>query len=223
MSSLIDRAKEEIVSEIQSMAIATSFTTYEEIYAFVRSEIGHRLLQERTPTFNDLYLTQLSRQFLVNLTDLNNDLEKFERVFKAEKETGSTKKARLEPPLYTLSKSQDIRVVLKEYFEGIEGNCSVQSLERTYGSKWRGGSKHAISKQYGRRKNLYMAVERALDSGDYTLDELVAILQKARTFKNGSRTLEKSINWLCCNLPDLLKAYLNEHELKIHNHSRDHQ
>ncbi|GMM38921.1 hypothetical protein DASC09_062600 [Saccharomycopsis crataegensis] len=126
-------------------------------------------------------------------------------------------------PLYNFARLDTVAGVLEEYFHGLDGYPSIKVLENQYNAKWRGGAKHSVSKQFSRRRNLYNATDRAMNEGGYSLQAIVDMLERARTFGNGEKVNKKSIHWLGCNLPKELLQFLNQDELKIHNNSRDHE
>ncbi|ODV61605.1 transcription activator GCR1-like domain-containing protein ASCRUDRAFT_75595 [Ascoidea rubescens DSM 1968] len=117
------------------------------------------------------------------------------------KRTQSVRK-RYTPTYRFIRNVKNVEDLVKEYLHGDKNQPPVQSLEKRYGSLWRGGSHHPISKQYQRRKNIYNAIELGLNR-NYSIERIIKVLEDKRTMlndKNG-KAYKKSMTWLQENIP----------------------
>lgn len=105
-------------------------------------------------------------------------------------------------PMYDFIKTDSLKTILIEYFYGIGENMSIRQMEREFGTRWRGGSKHSMSKTFNRRKNLYKIAEILLSRSNFQIQDVIERLESVRKFLSvyGELTEKKSLAWLCNNI-----------------------
>jgi hypothetical protein len=88
----------------------------------------------------------------------------------------------LDPSIYQMSRTiQTVRELWDEWYSGLDGNPSIQSLEATYGCRWRPGNKERVF--FSRRKVIINEIHSRASSGmslSAAVEEVELVRRKAQ-------------------------------------------